>query len=64
LPDFSFSEAGGLTGSKLLGAADLSVGDADLNLLDAYLLSDQSRHAKRKSGSATPASVRYIAVKK
>src|SRR3954467_4190028 len=32
----------GSTGSKPMGAADLSVSDGDLDLLDAYLLSDQS----------------------
>src|SRR4051794_5640621 len=40
---FSFpARTGGFTWSKLMGAADLSVSDADLDLLDAYLLSDQS----------------------
>src|SRR4051794_36940120 len=40
---FSFpARTGGVTWSKLMGAADLSVSDADLDLLDAYLLSDQS----------------------
>src|SRR3954467_15831624 len=32
----------GFTWSMLMGTADLSVSDADLDLLDAYLLSDQS----------------------
>src|SRR5215207_9340415 len=36
------AKSGEFTGSKLMGAADLSVSDADLDLLDAYLLSDQS----------------------
>jgi len=39
---FSLKAKPRLTGSKLMGAADLSVSDADLDLLDAYLLSDQS----------------------
>src|SRR3954449_484727 len=40
---FSFpARTGGFTWSKLMGAADMSVSDADLDLLDAYLLSDQS----------------------
>src|SRR5215213_6652648 len=40
---FSFpAKTSGFTGSKLMGAADPSVSDADLDLLDAYLLSDQS----------------------
>jgi hypothetical protein len=36
------TKTGEFTWSKLMGAADLSVSDADLDLLDAYLLSDQS----------------------
>src|SRR4051794_10096944 len=39
---FALCETAWFTGSKLMGAADLSVSDADLDLLDAYLLSDQS----------------------
>src|SRR3954454_19815934 len=37
-----YAKPRGFTGSKPMGAADLSVSDADLDLLDAYLLSDQS----------------------
>ena len=36
------AKRGGFTGSMPMGAADMSVSDADLDLLDAYLLSDQS----------------------
>src|SRR3954467_5032938 len=36
------AKTGGFTWSKLMGAADMSISDADLDLLDAYLLSDQS----------------------
>jgi yecA family protein len=39
---FALGEKRQVHGSKLMGAADLSVSDADLDLLDAYLLSDQS----------------------
>src|SRR4051794_31913913 len=39
---FALCETARFTGSKLMGAADISVSDADLDLLDAYLLSDQS----------------------
>jgi uncharacterized protein len=38
----AFSENGRVIWSMPMGAADLSVSDADLDLLDAYLLSDQS----------------------
>src|SRR3954471_10407140 len=40
---FSFPvRTGGFTWSKPMGMADLTISDADLDLLDAYLLSDQS----------------------
>src|SRR4051794_24396656 len=36
------AKRGRFTGSMPMGAADMSVSDAGLDLLDAYLLSDQS----------------------